>query len=71
MENQSNVQKVNRKCCFNVIEREVVSKMVKWKTDLNYRSLTAVLGKQVNFGLEIKYELHKLFNIFTTFAVRN
>ena len=27
--------------------------MVKWKTGLSCRTLTAVLGKQVNFGLEI------------------
>ena len=25
---------------------------MKWKTGLSCRSLTAVLGKQVNFGLE-------------------
>jgi hypothetical protein len=50
MENQSIV---NWKCCFNVIERGAVSEMVKWKTGLSCRSLTAVIGKQVNFGLEI------------------
>jgi hypothetical protein len=27
--------------------------MVKWKTGLNCRSLTAIIGKQVNLGLEI------------------
>jgi hypothetical protein len=27
--------------------------MVKWKTYLSCRSRTAIIGKQVNFGLEI------------------
>jgi hypothetical protein len=27
--------------------------MVRWKTGLSYRSRTAIIGKQVNFGLEI------------------
>jgi hypothetical protein len=31
----------------------VTSKMVKWKTGLSCRTVTAVLGKKVNFGLEI------------------
>ena len=44
---------MNWKCCFNVIERWVARKMVKWKTGLSCRSRTAVIGKQVNFGLEI------------------
>jgi hypothetical protein len=29
------------------------SEMVRWKTGLSYRSRTAIIGKQVNFGLEI------------------
>jgi hypothetical protein len=27
--------------------------MVKWKTSLSCRSRTAIIGKQVNFGLQI------------------
>jgi hypothetical protein len=38
---------MNRKCCG------AASEMVRWKTGLSYRSCTAIIGKQVNFGLEI------------------
>ena len=38
---------MNRKCCG------AASEMVRWKTGLSYRSRTAIIGKQVNFGLEI------------------
>jgi hypothetical protein len=46
--------------------------MVKWKMGLSCRSLTTVIGKQVNFSLEINMnDMHKLFNIFTTFTIQN
>ena len=38
---------MNWKCCFNVIERGAASEMVKLSKS------SAVIGKQVNFGLEI------------------
>jgi hypothetical protein len=38
---------MNRKCCG------AANEMVRWKTGLSYRSRTAIIGKQVNFGLEI------------------
>ena len=37
--------------------------MEKWKTGLSCRSLTAVMGKQVNFGLEIN--MNDTFYFFT------
>ena len=43
------------------------SEMVKWKMGLSCRSLTAVLGKQVNFGLEISMNDTN----FRTFTVQN
>ena len=38
---------------LNVIERGAGGEMVKWNTGLNCRSRTAIIGKQVNLGLEI------------------
>ena len=50
---------MNWKCCFNhVIEGGAASEMVKWKTGLSSRTLTAVLDKQVNFGLAYISGLH-------------
>ena len=44
---------MNWKCCFDVIEGGAASEMVKWKMGLSCQTVTAVLGKQVNFSLEI------------------
>jgi hypothetical protein len=54
MENQSIVQKWAGNVVFNnVIEPGAASEMVKWKTGLSCQSRTAIIGKQVNIGLEI------------------
>jgi hypothetical protein len=39
--------------------------MVKWKTGLNCRSRTAIIGKQVNLGLEISMNDTNYFRINT------
>jgi hypothetical protein len=42
--------------------------MVKWKTGLNCRCRAAIIGKQINLGLEISMNDTNIFNIFTTFS---
>jgi hypothetical protein len=55
MENQSIVQKWTGNVVFNNLTAgaRAASEMVKWKRGLSCRSRTAIIGKQVNLGLEI------------------
>ena len=53
---------------FNLMyQKGAASETVQWKTGLRFRSLTAILGKQVNLGLQISMNDTN----FITFTVQN